>query len=288
MPFSPEDASPTLWGEARTPAAKQRRETQVSPDAREIPRSARARVAITRIDADPHNPRAPTDADVQALAASIAQDGLLHPIVVRPTGDRYTIVAGHRRFAAWCRCAAAEPSDQRWRAVEVVVREIGPEEALTLMLVENLQRKALSPLEEAITLQRVRITRGWTNRRIAEEIHKSEMYVSRRLRVLEDTALCDAILTGQLAVTTAEELLRADDRDALVQQAIAENWSPADARRAIAADRSRASVSSGRDQEWRGHIAALEHLLENQTALPGDLPRELVEAVRRLASLCPA
>jgi hypothetical protein len=78
-------------------------------------RSTRARLGISKIDPDPRNPRAPTDSDVQTLAASIVHEGLIHPIVVRPTGDRYTIVAGHRRFAAWCRCAADAPSDARWR-----------------------------------------------------------------------------------------------------------------------------------------------------------------------------
>ena len=75
---------------------------------------------------------------------------------------RYTIVAGHRRFAAMRRCAAEDPSNARWRSVDVVVRHIDKDEALALMLVENLQRKAFSPLEEAIALQRLRVVRGWT------------------------------------------------------------------------------------------------------------------------------
>jgi len=275
----------SLWEEA---AHSHATENLAGSDVQQPPREvssggARARLSISRIDPDPRNPRAPTSQEIAPLAQSLIAHGLLQPIVVRPLGQRYIVVAGHRRFAAWCRCAKEAPSDPRWRVIDAVVRHVGAEEALTLMLVENLQRKSLSPLQEAVTLQRLRQERSWTNRQVAEAVHKSEMYVSRRLRVLEDVVLRDAVLDGRLAVTTAEELLAADaaGRGALVAQAVAEGWSPTDARRAVqAVTKQMRSVSP--KEPWRAQLLALEHLLQTQTAPPAALRGEIARVARRL------
>jgi ParB family chromosome partitioning protein len=288
MPVSFEEPAPNLWGDMKTATVDQTPEIVHYTEAGGTNRSNRLRVPIARIDVDTRNPRAPDDADVQALASSIAKDGLLQPIVVRPSGNRYTIVAGHRRFAALRRCAAEDPCDARWRSVDVVVRHIDEDEALALMLVENLQRKAFTPLEEAVALQRLRVVRGWTNKRVGEAVHKSEMYVSRRLRVLDDTALSNAVLAGHLAITTAEELLAIDDRAELIEQAAVQNWSPAEARRAVQARRLPRPKAAAREESWRSHIAALEELLSRDAALTSVNRQELGAAVRRLVGLCRA
>lgn len=252
--------------------------------AREAPgRGTRTRLAITRIDPDPRNPRAPNSQEIRDLAASLTVHGMLQPIVVRPAGQRYVVVAGHRRLAAWRQCASEAPSDPRWRTIDVVVaHDVGAEEALTLMLVENLQRKSLSPLQEAITLQRLRVERGWTNRQVAEAVGRSEMYVSRRLRVLDDAVLRDAVLDGRLPVTTAEELLAADiaSRAPLVRRAIAETWSPNSARRAVQ------ELGPGRrgsaEERWRAPLLALLQLLDKQAVPPAALRTEIVFVAERL------
>jgi ParB family transcriptional regulator, chromosome partitioning protein len=246
-------------------------------------RRTRTRLAITRIDPDPRNPRAPSPQEIGELAASITAHGLLQPIVVRPAGQRYVVIAGHRRLAAWLRCASEAPSDPRWRAIDVVVaNDVGPEEALTLMLVENLQRRSLTPLQEAVTLQRVRVERGWTNRQVAEAIGRSEMYVSRRLRVLEDVALRDAVFDGRLPVTTAEELLAVDaaSRGQLVERAIGEAWSPNDARRAVQ-DHGPAR-SGSREDRWQGPLLALLQLLDQNAVAPVALRPQIVRLAERL------
>jgi ParB family chromosome partitioning protein len=243
-------------------------------------------VAIARIDPDPRNPRAPSPREIGELAASITAHGMLQPIVVRPAGQRYVVVAGHRRLAAWLRCASEAPSDPRWRTIDVVVQDVGPEEALTLMLVENLQRRSLTPLQEAVTLQRLRLERNWTNRQAAEAVGRSEMYVSRRLRVLEDAALRDAVSDGSLPVTTAEELLASEaaSRGRLVERAISEAWSPNEARRAVqdlAHDRS----SSGEDR-WRAPLLALLQLLDQKAAPPAALLPQIARVAERLLEYC--
>jgi ParB family transcriptional regulator, chromosome partitioning protein len=253
-----------------------------------VGRGSRTRVAITRVDPDPRNPRAPSPKEVGELAASIAAHGMLQPIVVRPAGQRYVVVAGHRRLAAWLRCASQAPSDPRWRAIDVVIQEVGPEEALTLLLVENLQRRSLTPLQEAITLQRLRAERNWTNRQVAEAIGRSEMYVSRRLRVLEDIALREAVSDGRLPVTTAEELLAANgaSRGQLVERAISEAWSPSDARRAVQ-DLVLEGSSSGQDP-WRAPVLALSQLLEKHSTPPDALLPQIARLAEGLLAYCHA
>jgi ParB family chromosome partitioning protein len=246
-------------------------------------RGARTRLPINRIDPDARNPRPPTSQELDDLVRSISTHGLLQPIVVRPVGSRYMVVAGHRRFAAWVRCASAAPSDPHWRAIDAMVRDVDAQEALTLMLVENVQRKSLSPLQEALALQRLRVDRGWTNRQVAEAIQKSEMYVSRRIRVLDDTILRDAVLRGSLAVTTAEELLAADVsvRSALVARAIEEGWSPDDARRAARAVGSRSRTDS-LEERWHSQLTALKRLLDQQALPPATLQAEITRIAHRL------
>jgi ParB/RepB/Spo0J family partition protein len=289
---------PPLWQEAALnsespPSAA----TQVTVDSdpreratREVTgRGARARLPVSRIDADPRNPRAPTPQEIGDLAASLTTHGLLQPIVVRPVGQRYVVVAGHRRLAAWLRCAADAPSETRWRTIDVVVvYDVGPEEALTLMLVENLQRKSLSPLQEAVTLQRLRVERGWTNRQVGEAVGKSEMYVSRRLRVLDDAVLRDAVLGGRLSVTTAEELLAVDAarRGPLVDRAIAETWSPNDARQAVQG--SGVGRATSAEERWRSQLAAFHQLLDKHGVPPAALRAEIVRVAQSLLAHCEA
>jgi ParB/RepB/Spo0J family partition protein len=289
-PVGPISQPVSLWEEATSthefvsghPVTIQDRSDDHRP-LREASNRTRVRLPVSRIDPDPRNPRVPTPQEVTALAEALTSHGLLQPIVVRPVGQRYTVVAGHRRLAGWCRCASDAPTDPRWRVIDAVVRDVGAEEALTLMLVENLQRKSLSPLQEAVTLQRLRTERSWSNRQVAQAIQKSEMYVSRRLRVLEDDVLRDAVLNGGLAVTTAEELLAADStrRGPLVEKALAEGWSPTEARRAVQAAGRHVQKAPSEDP-WRAQLLALEHLLRTQPAPPDALRGEIMRVAHRL------
>ena len=262
--------------------------TGASSQGAAVGRGNRTRVAIARIDPDPRNPRAPSPTEIGELAASISAHGMLQPIVVRPAGQRYVVVAGHRRLAAWLRCASEAPSDPRWRAIDVVVHDVNAEEALTLMLVENLQRRSLTPLQEAITLQRLRVERNWTNRQVAEAIGRSEMYVSRRLRVLEDVALRDAVSDGRLPVTTAEELLAASgaSRGQLVERAIGDAWSPSEARRAVH-DLVLDSGGSGQDPWW-APVLALSQLLDKHSVPPDALLPQIARLAEGLLAYCHA
>ena len=155
-----------------------------------------------------------------------------------------------------------------------------------------MQREDLKPKDEAAALEELFRELGST-RKVAERINKSAMYVSRRLRVFDDPALAPLVLQNGLAVSTAEELLRAPDsetRQDLASQAAAGNWTPADARRAVAESRCNESLQLGEPlPRLASRIRALREELAGLDAatLPARAKRELVhfgELVRLLTA----
>jgi ParB family transcriptional regulator, chromosome partitioning protein len=124
-----------------------------------------------------------------------------------------------------------------WSEIPAVVREDINAQAYIQTLVENLQRKDLTPVEEGFALRVLVRERGWTTHQVGAAIKRSHMFVSRRLRVFDDPVLAPLIVQTGLPVSAAEELLRAANpemRQALASQAPSENWTPAEARKAVA------------------------------------------------------
>jgi ParB/RepB/Spo0J family partition protein len=180
--------------------------------------SSPATIAIDSIEPSPRNPRQHMG-DVGELADSLREHGLLQPIVVRRRDGGYQLLAGHRRLKA--------ARQLGWTKIAAVVRDETDEQAYIMTLVENLQREDLQPKEEAAALEVLVRERGWSTRQVGEAIKRGPMYVSRRLRVFEDETLAPLVLTDQLAVSTAEELLVVadiDKRAELAQQAVDERW----------------------------------------------------------------
>ena len=120
-------------------------------------------VPVGHLEPNPDQPRSTVDPERLAdLTASIRHSGIVQPILVRPRGDRYQIVAGERRWRAAQQAGLA--------TVPVTVRDVPDEELLELALVENIQRQELSPIEEAQAFQR-----------LLEELHLTQEEVARRV-----------------------------------------------------------------------------------------------------------
>jgi ParB family chromosome partitioning protein len=184
---------------------------------------------VAHIDVGLRNPRRRLD-NIEELAESIRAYGLLQPIVVRrkrDLPDRFEVVAGHRRFAAIC--------SLDWTEVPTIVRETDADGAYLLTVIENLQRKDLSPKEEAGALEVLLRERRWNTVQIAEAVKRSPAYISKRLRVFEDPVLGPLVLENRLTVSAAEELLplKGAQRKALAEQAADESWEHADVRAAL-------------------------------------------------------
>jgi ParB family chromosome partitioning protein len=147
-------------------------------------------------------------AELEELAASIRDRGMVQPIVVTPVGDgAYTIVAGERRWRA-ARQAGLE-------TVPVVVREVGGDaELLELALVENLQRADLNALEEAQAYQTLNERFGLTQEEIALRVGKGRPTVGNALRLLRlPPGVQELLRSGQLSAGQARPLLALDDAD---------------------------------------------------------------------------
>lgn len=136
-----------------------------------------ATIDITRIDVvEGHNPRGAIDADLlQPLADSIGTHGVLQPIIVQAAGDRYTLVAGERRYRAAGIAGLTE--------IPAVVRDLNGD-AFSVAIVENLQREQLTPIEEARAFQRACNT-GMAPADLAGAINVSEQLIRDRLALLK-------------------------------------------------------------------------------------------------------
>ncbi len=133
---------------------------------------------LSEIEPDRSQPRQTWDDDtLQELAESIAQHGVLQPILVRPTPDgRYQIVAGERRWRA-SRLAGKT-------AIPVIIRSLSDLEAMTFALVENLQREDLNPVDEALGYKKLMEVTGMTQEQTARQVGRSRSAVANSLRLL--------------------------------------------------------------------------------------------------------
>src|SRR5215218_6042958 len=129
-------------------------------------------IPIEQIDPNPNQPRQ-VMGDLSELMASITEKGIIEPLVVRPRGDRFQIIAGERRYQAATQVGLQE--------LPVVIRDADDSEMLELALIENLQRKDLTPFEEAEALHGLADSCGYTHEDLARRLGKSRSSVTESL-----------------------------------------------------------------------------------------------------------
>ncbi|HTV45800.1 MAG TPA: ParB/RepB/Spo0J family partition protein [Stellaceae bacterium] len=179
--------------------------------------AAQRRVAIELIRPGALQPRRRfAEAELDALAQSIREKGVLQPLLVRPLGDDgfgFELVAGERRWRAAQRVGLHE--------VPVIVRTLADTEALEIALVENLQREDLAPLEEAEAYRRLVNELGRTQASLAEALGKSRSHVANTLRLLSlPAAVRQRLDEGELSAGHARALLAAADPAALAAEVV--------------------------------------------------------------------
>ena len=151
------------------------------------------------------------------LADSIANSGLLQPLVVREIAqDRYEIIAGERRWRAAQRARLME--------VPVLIRAFDDERALELSIVENVQREDLGPIEEARGYQRLLDEFGHTQATVAGLVGKSRPHVANLLRLLSlPTSVLDMVQDGKLSAGHARALIGVPEAETLAREIVAKN-----------------------------------------------------------------
>lgn len=164
-------------------------------------------LGLSSITPNPHQPRTAMDeGQIAELADSIRKVGVLQPVVVRPHGDGYQIIAGERRWRA-ARAAGLEK-------VPVRVMVCTETEALALALIENLQREDLNPVEQARGYRRLITEYSMTQAELADRVSKSRSAVTNTLRLLDlPDDIQELIYTGQLSAGHARAILSIPDDD---------------------------------------------------------------------------
>jgi ParB/RepB/Spo0J family partition protein len=163
---------------------------------------------VSLISESPANPRSHFDDKlIQELSLSIAEKGLLQPILVRPIpGERFEVVAGARRLRA-CQLAAMD-------SVQCAIRTLTDNEALEIAVIENLQRKDVHPMDEANAFQAMIDRSGLTVKEIALKIAKTEVYVYQRLKLLDMIPdLQKQFFEGEFGLSHAWHLIKLQPAD---------------------------------------------------------------------------
>lgn len=167
-------------------------------------------VSVASIATNPLQPRKSFDpAELEELRASIQANGLLQPLLVRPRGAGFELVAGERRFRAI--------QELRWRDVPVHVRDLDDQAVLTLALIENLQRSDLNPIEEAEGYQELVARFSLTQQQVGAAVGRERSTVANMLRLLAlPTAVRQMVRGGELSLGHARALLALADEGSIL------------------------------------------------------------------------
>jgi ParB family chromosome partitioning protein len=149
---------------------------------------------------------------LEDLLISIKQKGLINPPLVRIKYDHYELIAGHRRLEA-CKLLG-------WQNIICHIVDVDDKNAYEISLIENIQQKTMSPVEEARAFKEYVNTFGWGSESdLARRIGKSQEYISKRIRLLSlPESLQKDVVEGRMSVSTAEELLPLNDNNVIVQE----------------------------------------------------------------------
>lgn len=180
------------------------------------------RLKLDEVVPNPLQPRVSfDDQGLDELAGSIAEVGVLQPVVVRPLEDgRFALIAGERRWRAARRAGLVE--------IPAVVRHSDDRGTLTEALIENLQREDLGPLEEAAAYQQLLEDHGMTHDQVAAAVGKSRPAVTNTLRLLQLPGVIQGLVErGELSAGHARALLSVEDAayaEHIARRAVAEGW----------------------------------------------------------------
>jgi ParB family chromosome partitioning protein len=226
-----------------------------APD-REIP--------IESVRPNPNQPRRHFDPEaLEELASSIRELGIIQPLVVRPVGDGYEIVAGERRWRA------AQMAQKH--SVPVVIRDYVDREVLQIAIVENVQRADLNPMDEATGYATLIEQYGHSQEQVAEAVGKSRSHIANLVRLLQlPESVQSMLIDGRLTSGHARALIGLPNAASLAETAVRKQLSVRDVEKMARAEKS----ESPRRQPVRPEKDA------DTLALEGDLSASLGMAVK--------
>jgi ParB family chromosome partitioning protein len=230
----------------------------------EGPRRADTRLPVEKLRPNPHQPRKDFDPEaLQALAESLRQKGVIQPLVVRPKGEGFEIVAGERR---WRAAQMAQQHD-----VPVVIRDLDDTEVLEVAIIENIQREDLNAIEEALGLKALIDRFGHTQEKVAEALSKSRSHVANLLRLLNlPEEVQGMVREGVLSAGHARAMIGAPDVLSLARTVAARGLSVRETEKLVrdsAEDRGRPPRAARSGGEKDADTRALEGDLSAQLGM---------------------
>ena len=164
-------------------------------------------IDINKIQANVNQPRTVfNEAKIDELAASIKENGLIQPIVVRKNNGVYQIIAGERRYRA-CRLL-------NMKQVPCIIEDYTDKQTQTLAIIENIQREDLNPIEEAKAYQRLIKDYRLKQDEVAEKVSKSRAAITNSLRLLKlDERVQDMVMEGKISSGHARTIISIEDKD---------------------------------------------------------------------------
>jgi ParB family chromosome partitioning protein len=227
-----------------------------------------ALLPIAAIEPHPGQPRRRFDEEaLDELAASIAQRGVIQPIIVRRLGTgSYQLVAGERRWRAAQRAQLHE--------IPSIIRELGDREVMALALIENLQREDLNPIEEARAYHVLAEDEGLTQAEIARMVDKSRSHVANLQRLLSlPERVVGMVEDGTLSMGHARALIGAGQAERIAEAAVERRMSVRDVERLVRRETRGPATPPRRARTDRGSaedadIAAVQRQLEEVLGLP--------------------
>lgn len=225
-----------------------------------------ASIPVADISPLPGQPRTRFDDEaLDQLAASIAQRGVIQPVIVTAKGSGYQLVAGERRWRAAQRA--------RLHSIPAIVRDLDQREIVAISLIENLQREDLNPVEEARAYHKLSEDEGMTQAEIAKLVDKSRSHVAnfQRLLGLPEEVL-DMLAEGSLSMGHAKPLIGNDEATAIARRAVNDNLSVREVEKLARGEKPRksrpGSAPSVATSENDADIAAVQGHLEEFLGLP--------------------
>ncbi len=160
--------------------------------------------------------------EIKELASSIAEYGVLQPIIVNPKGDgRYEIVSGERRWRAAIAAGLKE--------IPAIPRNLTEREISEIAIIENIQREDLKPLEEAQAYHNLMTKFHYTQEDLAVKLGKSRSYIANMLRLLKlPDIIKDKLNAGEITVGHARAILSSDDPESLAKSVVENNMTVRD------------------------------------------------------------
>jgi ParB family transcriptional regulator, chromosome partitioning protein len=211
-------------------------------------------IDVARIKPNPEQPRIQFDEDaLDELSDSIRERGVLQPILLRPDGEDYMIIAGERRWRAAQRA--------RLHSIPAIVREIDEAATAELALIENIQRQDLNALEEAEGYRQLIQRHGHTQDDVGRIVHKSRSHVTNLLRLLDlPEFVRQSLLKGDISMGHARAIASAAEPEQLTREIIAKGYSVRQAEERVRRERVRPGARASAPQASKVVDADLDAL----------------------------